>query len=344
MSLIIPEKYRRKLLPETTEVAIKLIKDTFETTLAHELNLRRVTAPLFLLTGTGLNDDLNGVEKAVSFTIDAMAGRPAEVVHSLAKWKRYKLGAYGIPPGYGLYTDMNAIRTFEDLDNLHSLYVDQWDWEKSISKKDRNLEYLKETVRKIYGAIRKTEHVVYDRFPHITPTLPEEITFVFAEDLARDYPDQTPKEREAIVTRKYGAVFIIGIGGDLCDGKSHDGRAPDYDDWSTENEAGYKGLNGDILLWNHVLDIPFEISSMGIRVSPESLTRQLEIRGCTEKAQLTFHRMLLNGELPYSIGGGIGQSRLCMFLLQKAHIGEVQASIWPEDQIALCAQAGIELL
>lgn len=344
MALIIPEKYRRKLLPETTEIAIKLIKDTFETTLARELNLRRVTAPLFLLTGTGLNDDLNGVEKAVSFTIDAMESRPAEVVHSLAKWKRYKLGAYGIPPGYGLYTDMNAIRTFEDLDNLHSLYVDQWDWEKSISEKDRNLEYLKETVRKIYGAIRKTEHVVYDRFPHITPTLPEDITFVFADDLARDYPDLTPKERETIVTKKYGAVFVIGIGGDLCDGKPHDGRAPDYDDWSTENEAGYKGLNGDILVWNHVLDIPFEISSMGIRVSPESLTRQLEIRGCNEKAQLTFHRMLLNGELPYSIGGGIGQSRLCMFLLQKAHIGEVQASIWPEEQIAQCARAGIELL
>lgn len=344
MALILPKKYRRKLLPETTEVAIKLIKDTFETTLAKELNLRRVTAPLFLLTGTGLNDDLNGVEKAVSFTIDAMDGRPAEVVHSLAKWKRYKLGAYGIPPGYGLYTDMNAIRTFEDLDNLHSLYVDQWDWEKSISETDRNLEYLKTTVRKIYGAIRKTEQVVYERFPHITPTLPEEITFVFADDLARQYPELSPKEREAEVTKKYGAVFIIGIGGDLCDGKPHDGRAPDYDDWSTVNEAGYKGLNGDIVLWNHVLDIPFEISSMGIRVSPESLIRQLEIRGCSEKASLTFHSMLLNGELPYSIGGGIGQSRLCMFLLQKAHIGEVQASIWPEDQIAMCAQAGIELL
>jgi aspartate--ammonia ligase len=344
MSLIIPRKYRRKLLPETTEVAIKMIKDTFQATLAQELNLRRVTAPLFLLTGTGLNDDLNGVEHAVSFTIDAMDSRKAEVVHSLAKWKRYKLGAYGIPPGYGLYTDMNAIRTFEDLDNLHSLYVDQWDWEKTIREEDRNISYLKDTVKKIYDSLRKVEHLVYERFPHITPTLPQEITFIYAEDLARQYPDLTPKERETEATRKYGAIFLIGIGGDLCDGKPHDGRAPDYDDWSTINEAGYAGLNGDILLWNHVLDIPFEISSMGIRVSPESLRHQLELRGCPEKASLTFHRMLLDGELPYTIGGGIGQSRLCMFLLHKAHIGEVQASIWPEQQIKECAAAGIELL
>lgn len=344
MPLIIPKKYHRKLLPETTEVAIKMVKDTFQTIFARELRLRRVTAPLFLLTGTGLNDNLNGVEEAVSFTIDAMGGRKAEVVHSLAKWKRYKLGAYGIPPGYGLYTDMNAIRTFEDLDNLHSLYVDQWDWEKTIREEDRNISYLKDTVKKIYDSLRKVEHLVYERFPHITPTLPEEITFIYAEDLSRQYPDLTPKEREAEATRKYGAIFLIGIGGDLCDGKPHDGRAPDYDDWSTINEAGYAGLNGDILLWNHVLDIPFEISSMGIRVSPESLRHQLELRGCPEKASLTFHRMLLDGELPYTIGGGIGQSRLCMFLLHKAHIGEVQASIWPEQQIKECAAAGIELL
>ena len=344
MSLIIPRKYRRKLLPETTEVAIKMIKDTFQSTLALDLNLRRVTAPLFLLTGTGLNDDLNGVEHAVSFTIDAMESRKAEVVHSLAKWKRYKLGAYGIPAGYGLYTDMNAIRTFEELDNLHSLYVDQWDWEKTIRLEDRNIAYLQETVKKIYAAIRKVEHLVYERVPHITPTLPEEIKFLYAEELARDYPELTPKEREAKMAEKYGAIFIIGIGGDLCDGKPHDGRAPDYDDWSIVNEAGYAGLNGDIIVWNQVLGIPFELSSMGIRVSPESLTRQLELRGCPEKAQLKFHRMLLDGELPYTIGGGIGQSRLCMFLLHKAHIGEVQASIWPEDQIKDCAAAGIELL
>lgn len=344
MSLIIPQKYRRKLLPETTEVAIKMIKDTFQTTFARDLNLRRVTAPLFLLTGTGLNDDLNGVEHAVSFTIDAMDSRKAEVVHSLAKWKRYKLGVYDIPPGYGLYTDMNAIRSFEELDNIHSLYVDQWDWEKTIRLEDRNVAYLKETVKKIYDAIRKVEHLVYESFPHITPTLPEKITFLYSEELARDYPELTPKEREAKMAEKYGAIFIIGIGGDLCDGKPHDGRAPDYDDWSTINEAGYAGLNGDIIVWNQVLGIPFELSSMGIRVSPESLTRQLEIRGCQEKAKLQFHRMLLAGELPYTIGGGIGQSRLCMFLLHKAHIGEVQASIWPEEQVKKCAAAGIELL
>ena len=336
MSLIIPRQYRRKLLPETTEVAIKMVKDTFQSTLAKELNLRRVTAPLFLLSGTGLNDDLNGVEHAVTFNIDAMDGRQAEVVHSLAKWKRYKLGAYGIPPGYGLYTDMNAIRTFEELDNLHSLYVDQWDWEKTIREEDRNLSYLKETVRTIYKVVREVEHKVYERFPHITPRLPEQITFIHADELARLYPGLTPKEREAIVARDHGAVFIIGIGGELSDGKPHDGRAPDYDDWSTPN--------GDLILWDSILEIPFELSSMGIRVSPESLRRQLAMRGVPEKEKLNFHRMLLDGELPYSIGGGIGQSRLAMFLLHKAHIGEVQASIWPDEQVKACAAAGIELL
>jgi len=344
MSLIIPSHYRQKLLPETTEVAIKMVKDAFQTTLARELKLRRVTAPLFLLTGTGLNDDLNGVEHAVSFTIDAMGGRKAEVVHSLAKWKRYKLGAYDIAPGYGLYTDMNAIRTFEDLDNLHSLYVDQWDWEKTINECDRSLTYLKNTVKTIYNTLREVELMVYEKFPHITPVLPEEITFIHAEELAQQYPELAPKEREAIAAKKYGAIFIIGIGDILSDGKPHDGRAPDYDDWISLNEEGYNGLNGDLILWNPVLEIPFEISSMGIRVSPESLRKQLKVRGCQEKAELSFHKMLLNGELPYSIGGGIGQSRICMFLLRKAHIGEVQASIWPEEQREKCAAAGIDLL
>lgn len=344
MALIIPPKYRNKLLPETTEVAIKMIKDRFQSALSDRLNLRRVTAPLFLLKGTGLNDDLNGVEKPVSFEIEAMDFRKAEVVHSLAKWKRFKLGAYTIAPGYGLYTDMNAIRTFEELDNLHSLYVDQWDWELTIREEDRTAAFLKNIVKKIYGALKETERTVYDRFPHITPVLPEEIKFIYAEDLVREYPDLTPKEREAVVSEKYGAVFLIGIGASLSDGKPHDGRAPDYDDWSTLNEEGYEGLNGDIILWNPVLGIPFEISSMGIRVSPESLRRQLEIRGCKYKEKLAFHSMLLNGELPFSVGGGIGQSRLCMFLLRKAHIGEVQASVWPEEQIEKCAAAGIELL
>ena len=344
MALIIPKRYKRKLLAETTEVAIKQIKEEFQRELSTILKLRRVTAPLFVEAGTGLNDDLNGTEHAVSFTIDAMGGRRAEVVHSLAKWKRAKLAAYGIAPGYGIYTDMNAIRTFEELDNLHSLYVDQWDWEKSINESDRNIDYLKKTVREIYQAIKRVETSIYERYPHITPTLPDDITFVHAEQLLAEYPDKTPRQREAEAARKYGAIFIIGIGGQLSDGRPHDGRAPDYDDWSSANSDGYTGLNGDIIVWNTVLDIPFEISSMGIRVSPESLHRQLEIRGCTEREQLAFHRALLEGQYPASIGGGIGQSRLCMFLLQKAHIGEVQASIWPEEQIAACHAADIDLL
>lgn len=344
MSLVIPKKYKLKLLPETTEVAIKSIKDEFEKLLSEALNLRRVTAPLFVLSGTGLNDDLNGVEPPVGFDIAAMEGRHAEVVHSLAKWKRAKLGAYDIAPGFGLYTDMNAIRTTEELDNLHSLYVDQWDWEKTITEADRNLNYLKETVRKIYQAVRACERTVFRQFPHITPTLPEEITFIHSEDLENEYPGLTAKEREAKAAEKYGAVFIIGIGAPLGSGKPHDGRAPDYDDWITPTDEKHRGLNGDIILWNKVLEIPFELSSMGIRVSPESLALQLKARGCTDRSRFSFHKALLAGELPYSIGGGIGQSRLCMFLLQKAHIGEVQASIWPEEQIKECEEAGIFLL
>lgn len=344
MPLIIPRHYKQKLLPETTEIAIRDIKELFQRRLAEALNLRRVTAPLFVLSGTGLNDDLNGVEHAVSFTIDSMQGARAEVVHSLAKWKRAKLAAYDIAPGYGLYTDMNAIRTFEELDNLHSLYVDQWDWEKTINPDDRNLDYLKETVRAIYGVVREIEHEIYRRFPHITPRLPEEVTFIHAEELLRDYPGKSPREREAEAARRYGAIFIIGIGAPLSDGEPHDGRAPDYDDWITPNSDGYRGLNGDLVFWDSVLEVPFELSSMGIRVSPESLKAQLEARGCMERASLPFHRSLLGGELPASIGGGIGQSRLCMFLLQKAHIGEVQASIWPAPQLEQCAAAGMHVL
>lgn len=344
MALIIPKRYKLKLLPETTEVAIKEIKDTFQKQLAQALKLRRVTAPLFVLSGTGINDDLNGVERPVGFDVKALGGVHAEVVHSLAKWKRMKLADYAIAPGYGLYTDMNAIRADEELDNLHSLYVDQWDWEKTITAADRNLSYLKQTVDKIYDAVRRTEAMVFERFPHITPTLPEKITFWHAEELARLYPEMSPKEREAEVARKYGAVFIIGIGAELSDGKPHDGRAPDYDDWSTENEDGYKGLNGDIIVWNTVLDAPFELSSMGIRVDAGAMRRQLEIAGCPERASMRFHKALLSGELPLSIGGGIGQSRLCMLLLQKAHIGEVQASIWPPEQVEAVAAAGVRLL
>lgn len=344
MGLIIPQRYNQKLLPETTEVAIKMIKNIFQKKLSDALHLRRVTAPLFVLSGTGLNDDLNGVERAVNFPVKALDDKKAEVVHSLAKWKRVKLGAYNIAPGYGLYTDMNAIRADEELDNLHSLYVDQWDWEKTIRKEDRNLDYLKKTVREIYNAIRETEWAVYENFPHITPRLPENIVFIHSEELRRLYPELSASERESKIAEEYGAVFLIGIGAPLEDGKPHDGRAPDYDDWITENEDGYYGLNGDILVWDSVLGRSIELSSMGIRVSPESLIRQLEIRNCTERKELNFHKRLLEGELPYSIGGGIGQSRLCMFLLQKAHIGEVQASIWPENQIEVCKNAGIYLM
>ena len=344
MALIIPKKYKQKLLPETTERAIKTIKETFQAKLSAALCLRRVTAPLFVLSGTGINDDLNGVEHAVSFTIDCMNSRRAEVVHSLAKWKRMKLGAYDIAPGYGLYTDMNAIRTAEDLDNLHSLYVDQWDWEQTIRREDRNLGYLKATVDKIYCALRETEAKIYADYPHITPRLPENVTFVHTEELLQQYPDLSAKEREAKVAERYGAVFLIGIGNPLSNGEPHDGRAPDYDDWITLNDDGYYGLNGDLILWDNILEIPFELSSMGIRVSEESLRAQLAARGCEDRLQLSFHKALVNGELPYSIGGGIGQSRLCMFLLQKAHIGEVQASIWPEEQYELCKQKGILLM
>ncbi|MDE7411290.1 MAG: aspartate--ammonia ligase [Paramuribaculum sp.] len=344
MALIIPPKYKLKLLPETTEIAIKQIKEAFQTELASALNLRRVTAPLFVLSGTGLNDDLNGVEHAVSFPIDAMDGAKAEVVHSLAKWKRTKLAAYDIAPGYGLYTDMNAIRTFETLDNMHSLYVDQWDWEKTITTEQRTLAFLKQTVRDIYAAIRKVEALIYRTYPHITPVLPPEITFIHSQQLLEQYPELTPAERESEAARRYGAIFVIGIGAPLSDGKPHDRRAPDYDDWSTPDGEGYTGLNGDLIVWDTVLDAPMELSSMGIRVDSEAMLRQLHLCGCDDRKPLNFHRMLLDGELPLSIGGGIGQSRLCMFLLQKAHIGEVQASIWPDRQIQQCAAAGITLL
>ena len=335
MAVIIPKKYKLKLLPETTEIAIKDIKMFFQDKLSEALNLRRVTAPLFVLSGTGLNDDLNGVEKPVGFDVKAIGGRHAEVVHSLAKWKRAKLADYDIAPGFGLYTDMNAIRADEDLDNLHSLYVDQWDWERTIEASDRNLGFLKDIVRKIYQALLDTEEMIYKRFPHITPTLPKEITFVHAADLQKQYPDLTPKQREYEVTKKYGAVFIIGIGDTLADGKPHDGRAPDYDDWS---------LNGDILMYNPVLDRAFEISSMGIRVDEAAMDYQLHKRGCDDRRELPFHKMLLAGQLPLTIGGGIGQSRLCMLMIGTCHIGEVQASLWDKETMEACEKAGVMIL
>lgn len=345
MALVIPEGYHNILgSVENTEKAIKAVKDMFQDNLSAQLALLRVTAPMVVLSGTGLNDDLNGVESPVSFPVRDMDGSRAEVVHSLAKWKRMKLSQMGVPQGRGIYTDMNALRPEEELDNIHSIYVDQWDWEKVISREDRTLAFLKKTVRRIYEAIKVTENKLYVEFPQIEPMLPEEIFFVHSEDLLKMYPDLSPKECEDAVVREHKAVFIIGIGGRLSDGRPHDGRSADYDDWSTVNEEGYEGLNGDLLLWNPVLQSAFEVSSMGIRVDQEALRRQLELRGETYKEDLLYHRMLLEGRLPLTIGGGIGQSRLCMFLLRKAHIGEIQSSLWPEDMRLRCHEAGIDLV
>lgn len=338
-----PPRYRAKLVPETQEQAIKEIKDQFQTELSSQLALRRATAPLFVLSGTGINDDLNGTQHAVSFPVKSIGGQRAEVVHSLAKWKRMKLADYMIDPGYGLYTDMNAIRADEDLDNIHSLYVDQWDWERTIRPQERTVEFLCQIVEKIYTAMRNVEASVWANHPHITPILPEKIEFIHAQQLLDLYPDLTSKERETEAAKRWGAVFIIGIGGVLSNGEPHDGRAPDYDDWSTVAEKGLAGLNGDIILWNPILESAYEISSMGIRVDPKALMHQLEITGSTERVSLKYHKALLSGELPLSIGGGIGQSRLCMFFLRCAHIGEVQSSIWPEDMITQCKANGIYL-
>ena len=345
MSLYIPAGYRNILgSVENTEKAIKAVKNMFQDNLSAQLALLRVTAPMIVMTGTGINDDLNGVERPVRFPVKDMGERQAEVVHSLAKWKRLKLAELGTAPGRGIYTDMNALRPDEELDNIHSIYVDQWDWERVIRPEDRNLDFLKKMVRRIYEAIKVTENKLYVEFPQITPSLPEDIYFIHSEELLQMYPGLTPKERENEIVRRYGAVFIIGIGGELSDGSVHDGRAADYDDWSTPNSDGFNGLNGDILLWNPILESAFEVSSMGIRVSPESLERQLAIRGQEWKKELFFHKRLLAGMLPACIGGGIGQSRLCMYLLRKAHIGEIQSSLWPDDMRIACAAAGIELV
>lgn len=343
-NLIIPKGYKSSLNPEATEKAIKFIKDQFQLQLSSELKLRRVTAPMIVMKGTGLNDDLNGIERPVSFPIKGLADQTAEVVHSLAKWKRYMLGELKIPAGKGIYTDMNALRPDEDFTNLHSIYVDQWDWEKSINKEERQLDFLTKNVKQIYASLKRTEYLLSEYYPELKPQLPETITFIHAEDLLAKYPELSPKERESTVAKQFGAVFIIGIGGQLANGEPHDGRAPDYDDWTTPTKNGYHGLNGDILLWNPILNRAFEISSMGIRVDEEALLKQLKIKGEEKRTKLMFHKKLLDGKLPYSIGGGIGQSRLCMFLLQKAHIGEVQSSIWPEELRNTCKKAGILFL
>lgn len=345
MSRIIkPQGYKALLDVVQTEQGIKLIKEFFQQNLSTELRLRRVTAPLFVLKGLGINDDLNGVERAVTFPIKELGDAKAEVVHSLAKWKRMKLAEDNIQPGYGIYTDMNAIRADEELDNLHSLYVDQWDWEAVITKEQRTQKSLREIVERIYGAIRRTEYLACEWYPQLKPFLPEKIHFVHAEQLLQMYPDLTAKEREDAICKEYGAVFVIGIGGKLSNGEKHDGRAPDYDDWSTVAEDGSIGLNGDILIWYPVLERSFELSSMGIRVDKEALLRQLEIEGQNERKELYFHKRLLEGGLPLSVGGGIGQSRLCMVMLHKAHIGEIQASIWPDEMRQECCEAGMPLI
>ena len=331
--LKIPDGYTSILNLRQTEVAIKKIKDFFERDLAIELNLTRVSAPLFVTPESGLNDNLNGVERPVSF--DVRSGSSFEIVHSLAKWKRMALSLYGFEAGEGLYTDMNAIRRDETLDNMHSMFVDQWDWEKVIRREDRTVETLKRTVRRIYSVLRHTEtYIAYD-YDFIGRQLPEEIFFITTQELEDMYPSLTPKEREYRITKDKGAVFLMQIGGKLKSGIPHDGRAPDYDDWT---------LNGDILVYYPVLDIAFEISSMGIRVDEDALRRQLDAAGCPERASLPFHRDLLDGKLPYTIGGGIGQSRMCMFFLRKAHIGEVQSSYWPQEMIRACGESGICLL
>ncbi|MDR0794054.1 MAG: aspartate--ammonia ligase [Chitinophagaceae bacterium] len=342
--LIKPVGYRPLINLQQTELAIKRIKDFFQTNLSAELCLRRVTAPLFVLQGTGLNDDLNGIERAVSFPIKDMNDAKAEVVQSLAKWKRVMLADYGIETGYGIYTDMNAIRADEELDNLHSLYVDQWDWERVIALENRNVAFLKSIVRKIYATLLRTEYLISESFPELKPCLPAEIIFIHAEELRQMYPNLSPKEREHEIAKKHKAVFIIGIGGALGDGEKHDGRAPDYDDWTTMGENNFPGLNGDIILWNPVLEMPLEISSMGIRVNKEALVKQLEMMGKQERLNLYFHKRLMNDTLPLSIGGGIGQSRLCMFFLRKAHIGEIQASIWSDEMREECRKLNIPLI
>lgn len=345
MSLYIPTEYVNPLPDfESTEKAIKQVKDMFQNNLSAQLALLRVTAPIAVMKNTGLNDDLNGVEQAVTFPIKSLGNATAEVVHSLAKWKRLKLAQMQTPVGRGIYTDMNALRPEEEIDNIHSIYVDQWDWEQVIAPEQRTIAFLKQTVRRIYESIKVTENKLYVEFPQIRPQLPEQIHFIHSEELLQLYPTLSPKERENQITRKYGAVFIIGIGGPLSNGESHDGRAADYDDWSTLNDEGYYGLNGDILLWNPVLESAFEISSMGIRVDAEALVRQLKMRGEEHKTQMMFHQKLIAGQLPLTVGGGIGQSRLCMYLLRKAHIGEIQSSIWDDEMRTECERAGMHLM
>ena len=333
--LLIPEGYTSPLSLMESQRAIKKIKDYFQQELAYGLKLRRVSAPLFVDPMTGLNDNLNGVERRVTFTLKDMDELPMEVVQSLAKWKRMALGKYGVEPGHGIYTDMNALRRDEELDNLHSIYVDQWDWEKVITKEQRNEDYLKETVTTIYDGIKNLGDYVNRLYRDVRTEIPNEITFITSQELEDRYPELTPKEREDAASKEYGAIFLMKIGGTLRSGEKHDGRSPDYDDWE---------LNGDIILWNDILEKAFEISSMGIRVDSEAMLRQLELSGCMDRAELDYQKAVINDELPYTIGGGIGQSRLCMYFLRKAHIGEVQVSVWPKEHLRILEENNIHLL
>jgi len=339
----IPPSYRSLLDIWQTEQAIKFIKETFQTELSGELKLRRVTAPLIVKEGTGLNDNLNGTEEPVRFPLKTLSGKQVEIVQSLAKWKRYALWRHHIEPGMGIYTDMNAIRPDEITDNLHSIYVDQWDWEKVILPEERTEKTLRRCVKSIYYAIKRTQFLLSERFHQLPPYLPHDIFFIHAEELRRLFPGLSPKERENAITKEYGAVFIQGIGGPLGDGTVHDGRSPDYDDWSTETGPGFSGLNGDIIIYHPELDTAVELSSMGIRVNPQSLRYQLERANAMDRASLKFHKLLLDNTLPQTMGGGIGQSRLCMLLLRKCHIGEVQSSVWPQSTLETCAKANVFL-
>jgi aspartate--ammonia ligase len=339
-----PTNYKPLMDQMHTEKAIKFIKDTFESELSSGLYLSRVTSPLFVPKGSGINDDLNGIERPVTFPVLNMDNSPMEIVHSLAKWKRMALANYKFKPNSGLYTDMNAIRPDDILDATHSIYVDQWDWELVMQEGKRNLEYLEFVVRKIYRALKRTEFLVSEFFPVCKPSLPEEIKFVHAQDLLDLYPNLSAEQREYEYTKKHGAIFIIGIGYPLSNGKAHGGRAPDYDDWSTQTGSNFFGLNGDIIVWDHVREDAVELSSMGIRVDEATLLRQLEIKNNLERKELYWHKRLLNGDFPQTIGGGIGQSRICMLLLKKAHIGEVQASVWPEHMYQEAKRHNIHLL
>lgn len=333
--IVIPDGYRPALNLKETQIAIKTVKDFFQQQLVAELNLHRVSAPLFVTPESGLNDNLNGVERPVQFGIKEQNDKNVEIVHSLAKWKRMALGRYGFEPGEGLYTDMNAIRRDEDTDNIHSIYVDQWDWEKVILKEQRTVETLKETVKAVYDALRVTEKYMSNHYDYIKCILPEQITFITSQELLDRYPDMSVKEREYAVAKENGAVFIMQIGDKLSDGKPHDGRAPDYDDWQ---------LNGDIIVYFPVTDIALELSSMGIRVDENSMVSQLEKAGCADRKELPFQKAVIEKKLPYTIGGGIGQSRICMFFLRKAHIGEVQVSIWPQDEVDFAKEKGVIIL